>query len=57
MEVEEIFVMSLACLVSGATIAGVAPHRPTQRIAFESMGGSLIVGGLCLLGGGRPLFH
>ncbi|TXN28826.1 hypothetical protein FV232_27255 [Methylobacterium sp. WL30] len=53
----EMFVLSLMCLVSGATLAGIAPHRPVRRAAFESMGGCLVVGGLCLLGTGLPLFR
>ena len=51
------FVLSLMCLVSGATLAGTAPHRPMRQAAFESAGGCLIVGGLCLLGAGLPLFR
>ena len=51
------FVLSLICLVSGATLAVTASHWPVRRAAFESMGGCLIVGGLCLLGAGLPLFR
>lgn len=51
------FVLSLLCLASGVTLAHVAPRRPMRQAAFESMGGSLIVGGLCLLGVGLPLFR
>ena len=51
------FVLSLMCLVSGATLASTAPRQPRRQAAFESMGGCLIVGGLCLLGAGLPLFR
>lgn len=50
------FVLSLICLVSGVTLAGAAPDRPVPQAACESMAGSLIVGGLCLLGFGLPAF-
>ena len=51
------FVLSLMCLVSGVTLAATASHRPVRRATFESMAGCLIVGGLCLLGAGLPLFR
>jgi hypothetical protein len=53
----EMFVLSLMCLVSGATLAGTAPDQPVRQAVFEGLGGSLIVAGLCLIGMGLPLFH
>ena len=50
-------VLSLMCLVSGAVSAGVAAQRPHQQAVFESIGGGLLIGGLCLLGAGLPLFR
>ncbi|WP_462120725.1 hypothetical protein [Methylorubrum extorquens] len=48
--------MSLICLVSGATLTTAAPDRPVPQAAYESMGGSLIVGDLCLLGFGLSAY-
>lgn len=50
-------ILSLICLVAGVMVAGRAPKRPAHQAALESLGGSLIVGGLCLLGVGLPLFR
>ena len=56
-EASAMFVLSLMCLVSGVALAAAAPHRPERKAAFERVGGGLIVGGLCLLGAGLPLFR
>jgi hypothetical protein len=50
-------VLSLICLVSGVVSAGVASQRPQRQAVFESVGGGLLIGGLCLLGAGLPLFR
>lgn len=48
---------SVSCLVAGAVLAALAPRRPVAQATMEGLGGSLIVGGLCLLGSGLPLFQ
>lgn len=50
-------VLSLVCLLSGVISAGVAAQRPRQQAVLESVGGGLLIGGLCLLGAGLPLFR
>ena len=50
-------VLSLVCLVSGVISAGVAAQRPQQQAVLEGVGGGLLIGGLCLLGAGLPLFR
>lgn len=50
-------VLSLMCLVSGVVSAGVASQRPEQQIILESVGGCLLISGLCMLGAGLPLFR
>jgi hypothetical protein len=52
-----VFILSLICLISGCTLAGIAPKRPHQRALLESVGGCLIVLGLCLIGASLPLFR
>jgi len=49
-------ILSVICLVTGATLAGIAPKRSVQQAALESAGGSLIVLGLVIIGAGLPLF-
>ena len=49
--------LSLICLVLGATLAGIAPKRSVQQVALENAGGSLIVLGLVIIGAGLPLFR
>jgi hypothetical protein len=50
-------ILSLSCLLSGATLAGLAPRRAVQQAALESAGGGLIVLGLVIIGAGLPLFR
>lgn len=52
-----VIILSLICLVSGCTLAGIAPKRPRQQALLESVGGCLIVLGLCLVGADLPLFR
>jgi hypothetical protein len=49
-------ILSVLCLVTGATLAGIAPKRSVQQATLESAGGSLIVLGLVIIGAGLPLF-
>ena len=49
-------ILSVICLVTGATLAGIAPKRSVQQATLESAGGSLIVLGLVIIGAGLPLF-
>lgn len=46
--------LSLLCLVSGATLAWMAAQQPPRRAIFESVGGGLIVLGLVSIGRGMP---
>lgn len=52
-----VFILSLICLISGCTLAGIAPKRPHQQALLESVGGGLIVLGLCLIGASLSLFR
>ncbi|MCJ2087564.1 hypothetical protein MKK88_16470 [Methylobacterium sp. E-005] len=49
--------LSVICLFSGATLAGMAPRRAMQQATLEGAGGGLIVLGLVILGAGLPLFR
>lgn len=51
------FILSLICLIAGATLAAVAPKRPVQQATLESAGGGLIVLGLVVIGAFVPLFR
>ena len=51
------FILSLICLITGVTLAAIAPNRPTQQVALEGMGGGLIVFGLGFIGACLPLFR
>jgi hypothetical protein len=48
-------VLILTTLTLGAALAGAASRVPSHAIALERWGGTLLVGGLALLGAVLPL--
>ncbi|WP_191970298.1 hypothetical protein [Methylobacterium planeticum] len=49
--------ISLACLVLGVLLSGLAPRAAHRMAAFETCGGLLLVAGFAALGAGLPLFR
>ena len=49
--------LSVLCLILGASLAYAAGRIPVRQAALEGLGGSLIVGGLFLIGSRLPLFQ
>ncbi len=49
--------LSVLCLVLGTSLAYAADRVPDRQAALEGVGGSLIVGGLFLIGSGLPLLR
>lgn len=51
------FILSLICLILGASLARIAPDRPMAQAAVESTAGCLVIFGLVLIGSDLPLFR
>lgn len=55
--VAEMVILSLICLISGVSLARLAPDRPSLQALVESTAGCLMIFGLVLIGSGLPLFR